>query len=72
MQPKPLPHNIIWLSAEGVGEMLSVTARTVRERVAVLPDFPKAVRLDGILPRWNAYEVDEWMRIFGLDPEKDT
>jgi predicted DNA-binding transcriptional regulator AlpA len=59
-----LPLNAIWLDADGVGKMLGYEARIIRERIACRPDFPKPVRLGGGRghPRWNAAEVDAWMR----------
>lgn len=58
-----LPLSATWLDAESVGAMLSLSARVVRERIALRPDFPKPVRIGGVgHPRWNAAEVDAWMR----------
>lgn len=57
-----LPLSAIWLDAAGVGAMLSCTDRQVRERLACRPDFPRAVRERGVGMRWNAAEVDDWMR----------
>lgn len=56
------PHTT-WLDAAGVGQMIGHTARQVRERIALRPDFPRPVRIGGTgHPRWNAAEVDAWMR----------
>ena len=58
-----LPLGVQRLDAEGVGQMIGHTARQVRERIALRSDFPKAVRIGGTgHPRWNAAEVDRWMR----------
>ena len=59
----PLPLHAIWLDAAGVGRMIGHEARQVRERFAFLPDFPRPARPGGTgHPRWNAAEVDSWMR----------
>jgi predicted DNA-binding transcriptional regulator AlpA len=58
-----IPTQILWLDAEGVGTMLGYEARIIRERIACRPDFPKPSRIGGKgNPRWNAAEIDEWMR----------
>lgn len=57
-----LPLSAIWLDAAGVAAMLSTSDRQVRERIACRPDFPKACRTPGVGIRWNAAEVDDWMR----------
>ncbi len=58
-----LPLNAIWLDAEGVGQMLGYEPRIIRERIACKPGFPKPSRIGGTgNPRWNAAEVDTWMR----------
>jgi predicted DNA-binding transcriptional regulator AlpA len=58
-----LPLSAVWLNAEGVGQMLNYEPRIIRERIACRPDFPKPSRIGGTgNPRWNAAEVDEWMR----------
>jgi predicted DNA-binding transcriptional regulator AlpA len=66
-QTRPhLPLSALWLDAEGVGIMIGCPDRQVRERIALRPDFPKAARIRGTggigAPRWNAAEVDSWMR----------
>lgn len=58
-----LPLSARWLDAAGVGRMIGVSGRQVRERFALRPDFPRASRPGGTgHPRWNAAEVDAWMR----------
>jgi predicted DNA-binding transcriptional regulator AlpA len=58
-----LPLDATWLDAEAVGMMLGYKTRIVRERIACLPGFPVPARINGRgLPRWNAAEVDAWMR----------
>lgn len=58
-----LPLDAIWLDAEGIGTMLGYDARIIRERIACRPDFPRPSRVGGTgHPRWNAAEVDAWMR----------
>lgn len=53
-----------WLTAEGVGKMLSMPARAIRERVALLPNFPKPLRIDGTgHPRWREDEVARWAEL---------
>lgn len=57
-----LPTSMLWLDAEGVAQMLSVTAKQVRSRIAVRPCFPVAARTTPTgRPRWLASEVQEWM-----------
>jgi predicted DNA-binding transcriptional regulator AlpA len=53
-----LPVAVRWLDAEGVGALLSISPRTVLERYAPRPDFPRPMR-EGH-PRWKASEVLEW------------
>ena len=58
-----IPLHARWLSAEQVGQMIGHDARQVRERLALRADFPRAARVGGTgHPRWNAAEVDAWMR----------
>lgn len=59
-----IPLEALWLDTEGIGTMLSKSAKEVRERIVVLPDFPTPVRFSDKLrshPRWNAAEVQEWV-----------
>lgn len=53
----------LW-SAADAAQYLGVTPRTVSERYAALPDFPKAIRLPSTgsrgLARWKAGEVIRW------------
>jgi predicted DNA-binding transcriptional regulator AlpA len=50
-----------WLDAAGVGEVLGLSAKTVRERVALRQDFPVPLRIGGVArPRWREDEVAEW------------
>lgn len=50
-----------WLTAQGIGVLLSLSARQVRERIALRPDFPKPLRIAGVgHPRWREDEVLEW------------
>lgn len=53
-----IPFEFRWLSAEQVGELLGREVRYVLERLAPLPDFPKADRRGH--PRWLAGEVMRW------------
>lgn len=55
----PLPMR--WLTAAEVGALLGYSERQVQNRIACRPDFPKALRLDGVgHPRWKASEVAQW------------
>ena len=57
------PLSARWLSAASVAALLDCEPRQVRERFALRPDFPRSVRPGGTgHPRWNAAEVDAWMR----------
>ena len=57
------PLSASWLSAASVAALLDCEPRQVRERFALRPDFPRSVRPGGTgHPRWNAAEVDAWMR----------
>lgn len=58
-----VPLEALWLDAAGVGQMISLPAREVRERLAARPGFPKAVRLGGpgSHRRWLAAEVQQWL-----------
>ena len=50
-----IPLTARWFDADAVGRMLSLSGRVVRERIAL--------RSGGTgHPRWNAAEVDAWMR----------
>lgn len=50
-----------WLDAAGIGALLSVSSRQVRERLALRPDFPRPLRIAGVgHPRWREDEVLEW------------
>ncbi len=50
-----------WLDAAGIGALLSVSSRQVRERLALRPDFPRPLRIAGVgHPRWREDEVQEW------------
>jgi predicted DNA-binding transcriptional regulator AlpA len=57
-----IPAEHRWVDASGVGAMLGgKSGRTVLERYACRPDFPKAMR-DGMNPIWNVAEVSEWVK----------
>lgn len=51
----------VWLDANGVAARISRHPRYVLERLAPLPDFPRAYRPNGGHPVWKAAEIDEWM-----------
>ena len=51
-----------WLDTAAIAAMLSVSRRTVRERIALSEGFPTPIRLLGPgFPRWNRAEVEEWV-----------
>ena len=37
-----------WLTAQGIGALLSMSPRNVRERLALRPDFPRPLRIAGV------------------------
>lgn len=51
-----------WIDAAGVGAMLSLSSRQVRERLALRPDFPRPLMLPmrGDNLRWRNDEVAVW------------
>lgn len=52
---------IRWLDAKGIGALLSLSPRVVRERIALSPGFPTPMRINGVgHPRWREDEVQEW------------
>ncbi len=53
----------LW-TASDIGVYCDVSHRTVAERWAPRPDFPRAVRVAGGHPRWYASEVIEWVAGF--------
>jgi len=53
-----IPFRKRWLDATGVAALLSVSPRTVLERLARRADFPAPIRFGH--PRWKASEVLEW------------
>jgi len=53
-----IPFRKRWLDATGVAALLSVSTRTVLERLAHRADFPAPIRFGH--PRWKASEVLEW------------
>lgn len=56
-----------WLGTAKVAEKIDATPRQVRERFAVLPDFPKPSRPGGTgHPKWREDEIDEWMERYRL------
>jgi len=55
----------MFLTAAAVAELLDVTERQVRERLACRPDFPEAIRKPGVGVRWDRDEVVAWMRAPG-------
>lgn len=50
-----------WLGTAKVAERIGATPRQVRERFALLPDFPIPMRPGGNgHPKWRADEIDAW------------
>ncbi len=50
-----------WLNTAGVAERLGTSPRQVRERLALRPGFPVAMRPGGTgHPRWRVDEIDAW------------
>lgn len=62
LERPPLPPDRILWDAARVGEYLGVAPRTVAEKWAHRPGFPKAIALGGerALRRWKAKEVMDW------------
>lgn len=63
---RPQIEDDLW-DSECAGLYLKVSARTVAERFAPLPDFPKAIRLPTESggrghPRWPAEEIRAWAK----------
>jgi hypothetical protein len=56
--------DVLWTAAD-IAEYLNVCTRQVSERYAMLPDFPKAIRLPSPkrrgLYRWKKHEVIAWV-----------
>lgn len=50
---------VLW-TPDQIAEYLSVSPRTVAEKYAPRPDFPRALRPGGGHPRWLAHEVCTW------------
>lgn len=51
-----------WLGVAKVAERIDATPRQVRERYALLPDFPVPSRPGGNgHAKWREDEIDEWM-----------
>lgn len=62
-----IPLSIALWDINTIAIYLKVSSRHAAERIVVLPDFPKAIRLpsrggEGIgHPRWKAAEIIEWV-----------
>ena len=50
---------VLW-TADDIADYLQVGARTVSEKYAPRPDFPRALRPGGGYPRWLAHEITDW------------
>lgn len=60
-----IPLSVDLWDAETISSYLKVSARQVRERYAIMPGFPQAIRLpsggtEKGHPRWKAEEVIAW------------
>jgi predicted DNA-binding transcriptional regulator AlpA len=53
-QPDP------WIDAQSVAAYLTVSVDHTRQRIVCLPDFPRALRVNGGQPRWLRSEVEQW------------
>jgi predicted DNA-binding transcriptional regulator AlpA len=51
----------LW-TADDIAAHLQVSPRTVGEKYAPLPGFPRAARLGGGVRRWYAHEILDWVR----------
>ena len=47
-----IPLSALWLDADAVGRMLSLSGRVVRERIALRPDFPSLISTSHFAPRF--------------------
>ena len=65
-----IPLRIDLWGAKQIAAYLKVTPRQVLERYALLPGFPRAIRLPSISgkrgapPRWKAWEIIKWVESF--------
>ncbi|WP_141202414.1 hypothetical protein [Thiomonas delicata] len=62
---RPVPIDIELWSAKEIAAYLKVGPRQVSERYALMPGFPKTIRLPTVAgvrgtPRWSAAEVIQW------------
>ncbi|MHB1702094.1 MAG: helix-turn-helix transcriptional regulator [Acidobacteriaceae bacterium] len=62
---RPVPIDVELWSAKEIAAYLKVGPRQVSERYALMPGFPKAIRLPTVAgvrgtSRWRAAEVIEW------------
>jgi predicted DNA-binding transcriptional regulator AlpA len=56
-----LPITQRWLTSDMVADFLGVSRRTVTEKLAKHPKFPKAVRFTpNGQPRWDGAEIVDW------------
>jgi predicted DNA-binding transcriptional regulator AlpA len=50
-----------WLSASDACILLGYNEQVFRERICIIPGFPKALRLNGVgHPRWLRSEILDW------------
>lgn len=54
-----IPAEHRWIDADTVAAMLNYSTKTVLQRIANRPDFPRARTFAG-QPRWRLTEVSEW------------
>lgn len=55
------------ITAEGIAELIGVSPRHVSERLSKQDGFPAAMRLGGLL-RWDAIEIEQWIRNQRISP----
>lgn len=52
----------LWLGTAAVAKKIDATPRVVREKFAILPDFPVPSRPGGNgHPKWREDEIEQWM-----------
>ena len=64
-----IPFEVMLWTTKEIGDYLGIAPKSVQERYASEPSFPKPVRLpktDGgaMHPRWFAVEIVDWVRRF--------
>ena len=57
-----IPTELALWNYEDIAEYLRRSRNTVMNRIAVLPDFPRAIRIKGGHPLYEAREVIAWAK----------